>query len=454
MASESALEMTQRSLDLIARLEPAIGAFSHLLSREALTDAEAADARVQAGGAPGPLHGVTVAVKDNIDTARAPTTAGVAFRQNAIPSADAHVVQSLRAAGAIVVGKATMHELALGGTSQNLSFGPCRNPWNLDCTPSGSSGGSAAAVAAGMVRVSLGTDTGGSIRNPAAVTGVTGVRPTPGLVSLRGVLPLSWTLDTVGPLARGVDDVAAVLECLAGFDDQDPRSRRTTRPSLVSQIGQSVDGLRLGIAANHFFDGIAPGIESSVRGVADILADEGVEVVDVNVHGAESVFDWTGPVLWAEAWAALQGIVRGHLHELPARVQARLEAGARVTGAEYATGRQRARSWRRSLQRLFDEVDVVLTPTTAATAPPASICEEVEDDRALTRLTFPWSVWCGPSLSMPCGFDGHRLPIGAQLVGRPFDDGLLIRLAARYQARTRWHMETPEFPLGPEPEVQ
>ena len=438
----SAVATVGDSLERIDRLDGRVGAFTHVLREHAQQAARVLDEAT--GDRPTrPLHGIPVAVKDNIDTSGCPTTAGVRYRlAEPIPD-DAPAIRRLKAAGAVVVGKTTMHELAFGGTSQNIGFGPCRNPWDLGRTPSGSSGGSAAAVAADMVPVSLGTDTAGSVRNPAAVTGVTGLRPTPGGVPSRGVVPLAWSLDTIGIIARHARDVARVLDVIAGFDGADAHSLRATPRPTADGLHCSVDGVCIGLPTTFFFEGLEEGVESAVRSVADALAADGVELVEIELRGADTIFEETLPLLWAEGYAAVGDALRDHARELPDRVRARLEGGERVTGAEYAVARERAREWCRAVAAAFDRVDVVLTPTTAATAPTVECCETVEDTRQVTRLTYPWSVSPGPSLSMPCGFDPDGLPIGAQLAGRPLEDGLILRLAAHYQAATDWHLARP-----------
>jgi aspartyl-tRNA(Asn)/glutamyl-tRNA(Gln) amidotransferase subunit A len=439
----SAVATVGDSLGRIDQLDGRVGAFTHVLRERAQQAARVLDEATADRPATRPLHGVPVGVKDNIDTSGCPTTAGVRYRLAEPMPDDAPAIRRLQAAGAVVVGKTTMHELAFGGTSQNIGFGPCRNPWDLDRTPSGSSGGSAAAVAADIVPVALGTDTGGSVRNPAAVTGVTGLRPTPGGVPSRGVVPLAWSLDTIGILARRAIEVARVLDVIAGFDSADPHSRRVPRRTTADGLERLVDGVSVGIPSAFFFEGLEAGIESAVRAVADVLAAVGVELVEIELPGADTIFEETRPMLWAEGYAAVGDALRDHARELPDRVRERLEGGRRVTGAEYAVARERAREWCRTVAAAFDRVDVVLTPTTAATAPTVASCEAVEDTRQITRLTYPWSVSPGPSLSMPCGFDPNGLPIGAHLAGRPFEDDLILRLAAHYQAATEWHLARP-----------
>jgi aspartyl-tRNA(Asn)/glutamyl-tRNA(Gln) amidotransferase subunit A len=418
----------RRSLRRIELRDNAVGAFATVFREQALQEAVARDRAAPRG----PLHGVPVAVKDNVDTVGTATTAGVLYRARCRPVHDADLIRTLRAAGGVVIGKTTMHELGFGGTSQNAYHGPCRNPWDLSRTPGGSSGGSASAVAAGMVPLAIGTDTGGSVRIPAAVTGVYGLRPTPRLVSMRGVVPLAWSLDTVGLFARTATDTATLLDALAG-----------TATAAELRRGATIAGLRVGIPRSFFFDDVEPQVQDAVRRMASLLEHVGAQLLQVDLPGAEALFEKTRALLWSEAFAAHGRALRDHGDSLPPRVRARLAAGAAVTGADYARSREWIRGWRGTVANVLCDVDVVLSPTTGATAPTVEEAEAVEDARTLTRYTHPWSFAIGPSMSVPCGFDSCGLPIGAHLFGRPGEEKTLLCIAAAYEQVTDWTTRRP-----------
>ncbi|HEY2716933.1 MAG TPA: amidase [Solirubrobacterales bacterium] len=432
MAGRSAAEQVDASLRRIAALDDRVGAFATVLADPARAEAAERDR----GGARGPLHGVPLGVKDNIDTVGVATTAGVPYRAGCLPQRDAEAVAALKRAGAVMVGKTTMHELAFGGTSQNLYHGPARNPWDLGRTPGGSSGGSACAVAAAMVPLALGTDTGGSVRIPAALTGIYGLRPTRRLLGARGVVPVAPSLDTVGLFARTAAELAALLDGAAGT---------ATGPALA---GFEPAGLRVGIAGGFFRAGVDPEVLAAVDALAEALAGIGMQPIPVELAAAEELFEATRALLWSEAFAAHEGALRDHADALPPRVRGRLEGGAAVSGAEYARSREWIRGWRRTVAATLAEVDLVLSPTTGATAPTVEEAEAVEDERLLTRFTHPWSFDRGPSLSVPCGFDRRGLPIGAHLFGRPGAEATLLGVAAAYEGLTDWTRRLPPLVEG------
>ena len=341
-----------------------------------------------------------------------------------------------------------MHEFAYGATTQNPHYGPCRNPWDLDRVPGGSSGGSGAAVAADLCAAALGTDTGGSVRIPAAVNGVTGLRPTSRLVSNRGVFPVSWTLDTVGPLARSVADVGVLHEVLAGYDPDDPRSLDRA-PDDDAAFQQGIEGLRIGLPTTFFFEDVDADIVKLVRDAAELLARLGAVVEEIELQGCEDAVEAATRIIWSEAFAV-------HRERLAARpelfgedVRRRLRASEVVTGAEYGESRQRGRVWRRTVERCLENVDVVLTPVTGTTAPPAD-SEMIETTRRLVRLTYGWSLAGVPALALPCGLSDSGLPVGLQLAAAPFREATLLRVGAAYQHETDWHLRRP--PLQPREE--
>jgi aspartyl-tRNA(Asn)/glutamyl-tRNA(Gln) amidotransferase subunit A len=283
-----------------------------------------------------------------------------------------------------------------------------------------------------MVPLAIGTDTGGSVRIPAAVTGVYGLRPTPRLVSMRGVVPLAWSLDTVGLFARTAAETATLLDALAG-----------TAIAAALGRGATIAGLRVGIPQSFFFDDVAPQVQDAVRQMASLLEHLGVQLLQVDLPDAEVLFEKTRALLWSEAFAAHGRALRDNAAALPPRVRARLAAGAAFSGADYARSREWIRGWRRIVADVLCDVDVVLSPTTGATAPTVDEAEAVEDARTLTRYTHPWSFAIGPSMSVPCGFDSGGLPIGAHLFGRPGEEKTLLCIAAAYEQVTDWTTRRP-----------
>lgn len=436
-------DATENYLERIERIDGRVGSYITVAADHARQRASEADEALAQGRILGPLHGLPIALKDNIDTAGIRTTVGSAFFAERVPDRDAEVARRLHEAGAVLLGKVTMHEFAYGATSQNPHHGACRNPWDLDRIPGGSSGGSGAAVGAGLCAAALGTDTGGSVRIPAALNGVAGLRPTTGRVSNRGVFPITWTFDTVGPLARGVEDAALVLSVLAGHDPEDPGSIDWPVDDLLGTVDDGLDGLRIGVPRTFFFDGADADVADRARDAAEALARGGAAVEEVELPGAERADETTTRMIWAEAYA----IHRMRLDEQPELfgedVRRRLMLGAEVAGADYAEYRQRARQWRRSLELAFRDLDLVLTPAAETTAPRADDAEMIATTRRLTRLTYAWTLSGLPALSVPCGFDGAGLPIGLQLAAAPFREATLVRAGAAYQRLTDWHLHEP-----------
>lgn len=435
-----AVEALEGYLKRIGALDDRVRSYVTVSAELALAQARAADEALAGGRTLGPLHGLPVALKDNIDTAGIRTTVGSAFFAERVPRHDAEVVRRLRQAGAVLIGKTALHEFAYGATSQNPHHGHCRNPWDVDRIPGGSSGGSGVAVAAELCAGALGTDTGGSVRIPAALNGVSGLRPTTGRISIRGVFPITWTFDTVGPLARSVDDVALLFSVLAGFDRGDPLS--VDAPAVGLPLEQGVAGLRIGVPGAFFFDELDSGLAETVHAAAEVLARAGALVETIELPGVERTVETTTRLIWAEAYA----IHRARLEAEPERfgedLRRRITLGEQVTGADYAECRQWAREWRRLLEGVFEQIDLVLTPVSCIRAPLAAECETIETTRRLTRLTYAWSLAGIPALAVPCGFaDG--LPVGLQLAAAPFGEATLLRAGAAYQRETDWHLRVP-----------
>jgi aspartyl-tRNA(Asn)/glutamyl-tRNA(Gln) amidotransferase subunit A len=442
----TSLALTEAYLDRIRALDGAVGAFVTVTEELALERARSLDATFARRGPVGPLHGLPVALKDNIDTQGVRTTAGSAFFAERVPDHDATVVERLNAAGAVLVGKTALHEFAFGATTQNPHHGPCRNPWDLERIPGGSSGGSGAALGAGLCAGALGTDTGGSVRIPGALNGVTALRPTRGCVSARGVFPVSWTLDAVGPMGRSAADVAALFEAIAGYDEGDPGSvAGTLRPSLAEN---GLRGLRIGVPRGFLFDEVDPEVDAAVRGGIEALAELGATIEEIEIPDAAAAVEVATRIILSEALA----VHRDRLEHEPDRfgedVRRRLGIGVGITGADYGQLRQDARVWRRTIAGTLSRVDVILGPVTAIVAPPAAGAETIETTRRLTRFTYGWSLAEVPAISLPCGFSADGIPIGMQLVAGAWCDRTLLDIGIAYQQMTDWHAREPALLLG------
>lgn len=441
MSTRAALRDT---LDRIAARNPACRALVTVDADGAMKAAEAADAAAADGRWRGLLHGMTVAIKDSIDTAGLRTACGSNLFAERVPNADAPVVARLRGAGAVIVGKASLMELCFGVRSTDQIGGQVRNPWNPAHVPGGSSGGSAAAVALGLCDGGLGTDTGGSVRIPAAYCGVTGLRPTHGRVPNRGALPVSASFDTIGPIARGVDDVARLLVALSGFDADDPTSAPMSLDAGILSPDADVAGLRICLPANFYFSDIDPEIAHCVRTVAQTLGDRGATVTEVTIPDAEIAHRHATTIILADACDV-------HAHDLDARaalfspqVRQRMIKGRDVTGVQYAAAERFRAEWRRRLRALFRDIDILLYPTTPFTAPLIEDGAHLEDaTRHATRFSYGGALAGLPGLSLPCGVSSAGLPIGALLEAEWGNEAVLLRAGRAWQRATDWHTRRP-----------
>jgi aspartyl-tRNA(Asn)/glutamyl-tRNA(Gln) amidotransferase subunit A len=443
------LELTQAYLDRIERLDGDLRSFVTVCRERALEEAAAADAALERGEPPGALHGLPVALKDNIDTAGVRTTVGSGFFADRVPAVDAEAARRLRAAGAVLLGKTALHEFAYGATTQNPHHGACRNPWDLDRIPGGSSGGSGAALGADLAAAALGTDTGGSVRIPAALNGVSALRPTEGRISIRGVFELTWSFDTVGPMARSVVDVARLLAVLAGYDAEDPRSILAPRDDDVGGLDRGAEGVRVGLVEGFYAEDVDEEIGGAVREAALTLGQLGASVEEVELPGAAEAFDATNLIIRAEAYAVHRERLTTQPELFGEDVRRRLLLGEGITGADYAACRQTGRVWRRTVERAFEHVDALLTPVSGTVAPLAADCETIETTRRLARLTYGFSLAGVPALALPCGVSGEGLPIGMQLAAPWWREATLLRLGAAYQRQTDWHLRRPSLAAAP-----
>jgi aspartyl-tRNA(Asn)/glutamyl-tRNA(Gln) amidotransferase subunit A len=429
-------------LEGIERLDPELNAFRWLMGERAREEARSRRADVERGESLGPLHGVPIAVKDNIELAGDPLTAATPLLEGNVAEADSEVARRLRAAGAIVIGRTHMSEWAIGGTSQNAHYGPVHNPWGLDRVAGGSSGGSAAAVAARLVPAALGSDTGGSIRIPAALSGVCGMRSTVGRVSNRGTIPVAWSFDVVGPLARSARDVSRVLDVIAGFDPGDPVSVDQPVDGYEAALEHGGEGLRA-MRLRGFFDDADPAVVEAVDAAVQALEGVGVSVDDGELPGIEETPGWTGDMLLAEAAAFHAERLSTRPEGFQADVRARLERGASVTGPRYALGRQEQRRWRRTMLEPLADYDVLLTPGSPIEAPLLAESEPVEMTAVVGRFFTPFVLTQVPALVVPCGIGPQGLPLAMQLVGRPFAEATLLRVAHAFQQASDWHARRP-----------
>jgi len=424
--------------DAIARIErhgQQLRAFITVTGKQAEEQALEADRELAAGVDRGPLHGIPIALKDLFLTRGVRTTAGSRLYENFVPDYDATVVERLRAAGAVILGKLNMHEMAYGITSANPHFGPVRNPWNPEHSPGGSSGGSAAAVAARMVYVAMGSDTGGSIRIPAAFCGTVGLKPTYGRVSRYGALPLGWSLDHMGPLTRTVRDAALVLNAIAGRDPKDPTSSRRPVADYVPEEGCSIRGLRVGIPENFYFERVDADVERAVRGAIARAESLGASVRPVQLPDVAALNAVARVVLLAEA-SAMAGPALARRELFGGDVLALFDQGRLVPATDYIDAQRLRKIMRRDFHRIWNEIDCLMTPTTPNVAPKIGdttvrLGGRDEDVRlATTRLVRGINALGYPALSLPCGISGGGLPIGVQIVGAAFAEATVLRLGA------------------------
>jgi aspartyl-tRNA(Asn)/glutamyl-tRNA(Gln) amidotransferase subunit A len=435
----SPVEITHECLRRIERLNLVLNAFITVMAESALAEARTAETEITRGEWRGPLHGIPIALKDLIDTAGVRTTAASALHVNRIPLEDAEVVRRLRQAGAVIIGKNNLHEFAYGGSSLVSHFGEVHNPWDVGRIAGGSSGGSAAAVTAGMACATIGTDTAGSIREPAALCGCVGLKPTYGRVSSRGVIPLSLSLDHVGPLAASVADAAIVLQSIAGYDAADVTSVNVPVADYVGSLQQGAKSLRVGVPRGYFFDDldaeVSSAMEHALEGIRTIVA----EVKDVQI---DVPTDRTLQAAESYAYHAENVVKSPSLYQ--AETLRRIRNGEKVTAAEYIRRRHELEEGRRNISRVFADVDVLVTPTMPM--PPPSIAalktnpEELRPaELKLLRNTRPFNVWGLPAISLPCGFTEGGLPIGLQIAGPHWREDLVLRLAHMYEQATAWH---------------
>ena len=437
-------ELTQACLQRIERLNPVVNAYITVTAEQALAQARQAEHEIAAGNWRGPLHGVPLALKDLIDTQGVRTTAASALFQDRVPDDDAEVVRRLKQAGAVLLGKLNLHEFAYGGTCVPSHFGAVRNPWNPDRIAGGSSGGSGVAVAAGLCLGALGTDTAASIRHPAAYCGITGLKATYGRVSTRGVVPLSWSLDHVGPLCRSARGTAVLLEALAGYDPLDPASARESVEPWSRMLEQPVAELRLGCVRHPYFDDLDPGIGEAVATAMTVLAELTSGIRDAALPYNNLLMT----IASAEAYAYHRSTFTATPEHYQPMTRERLALAAGIPAADYIAAQRELLELRLRADDWFRDVDLLITPTTALA--PIPIAEGHLDPPLPAngtpiefRNTHMFDVLGLPAISVPCGFTPDGMPVGLQIAGPRFAESRVLALAHAYQQVTDWHRRRP-----------
>ena len=447
----SPMELTRAHIDRVERTDSTLNAFITLLSEEAVERAKTAEEEIANGEYRGALHGIPIGLKDLYFTKGIRTTVGTKILRDFVPDYDATVTEKFAHAGAILLGKLQMHEFALGATSVNPHDGPARNPWNPDRITGGSSGGSGAAVAGGQCMAALGSDTGGSIRIPGGLCGIVGLKPTFGRVSRHGVYPLSWSLDTVGPMTRTVRDSAIVLNAIAGYDPRDPSSSNVPTEDFADGIEDGIAGLRIGIPDDFFYDVISPEVAEAVCRAAGVLSELGAEVERCSIPALNHALGISSAILVTEAAETLFDKLRDRPEDIGADVRARLRLGAVTPAVDYIKA-QRARSaYNAQLDEAMQKYDLLLAPSVAVGA--TGIDQEFVEvagnqENALSlmsRLTRPFNLTGQPTISVPCGFTEEGMPIGMQLAGRQWHETTVLRAAHAYEQAMEWHTRRPNL---------
>ena len=429
----SPVELTRECLERIDRLNPSLNAFITVTAESALQEARRAESEIAAGNYRGPLHGIPIALKDLFDTAGVLTTAASNQYRERVPVEDADVVRRLKQAGAVMLGKLNMHEFAFGMSGVVSAFGPAKNPWNTEHITGGSSSGSAAAVAASMCVAALGSDTSGSGRCPPALCGIVGHRPSASLISLRGVVPLCTSFDTVSPIAQTVRDAATLIDVMSG------------KTNYASLLNEDVRQLRVGIARNHFYDDLDAEVASSIHEALSVLSKLVAQTKEVEVprDAFRTIFD-------AEIYEFHEVMATQTPELYQPLTLYRVQKTAGISATDYVRECRRLKKFRMEAEKIFEQVDAIVTPTTPVPAPQLAELEglAIPDVRPfemnyLLRNTAPFSSLYWPSMSIPCGFTKAGLPIGMQISARPGADSTVLRLACAYEQATEWHKKKP-----------
>ena len=443
----SPVELTQAFLDRIEATDDRLHSYIIVLKEQALDDARLAEAEIRRGDYKGPLHGIPFALKDLYDTAGVTTTAGSKVYIDRVPAEDATTTARLKAAGGILLGKLAMHEFALGGPDFTTPFPPARNPWNLDHITGGSSSGSGSAVASGQAMAALGSCTGGSIRGPASLCGIVGLKATYGRVSRAGVVTLSWSQDHCGPMTWTVEDTAYMMQALAGYDPKDPTTSPAPVPDYSLSLREDIKGLTIGVPRHFFFaphENVNPEVVATVENGLKVLEGLGANLQEVTIPSLEYVRAANSVIMLSEAFAFHEKNLRTRPHDFGEMVRARFRIGGMFSASDYVQSQRVRKLVNREFAAVLQKVDVLVTPT--MTQPAAAF--EGYDATSTVRgpsFTAPFNLTGLPAISVPCGFTASGLPVGMQIAGKPFDEPGVIRAAYAYQQEARWFEQRPSI---------
>lgn len=438
----SPVELFRYFMSRIETYESKLNTFITVMVDEAQKQARQAEAEIMAGNSRGPLHGIPISLKDIIAYAGYPMTNGSRIAPNYTPVFHATVTQKLVDAGAVIMGKAHLNEYAF--KAPHPYYGWTRNPWDLDSIPGGSSSGSGSAVQAALVMASIGTDTGGSIRNPASYCGVVGLKPTYGRVSRYGVTPLSWTLDHIGPLTRTCEDAAIVLEAIAGYDSNDESSYNETVWNMQAfDKLESLNGKKIGIPSTYFYDDLAPDVEASVKQALHVMEQLGAELIPVEIESMEELIGAHRVILLTEAYAFHHHNLEQQAEGYGPKLRLSFELGQFFPAEAYIQAQRLRTGMRDQFNRIFEKVDVLVTPTTPTVAKKIDQFEN-ENTLMLQSMTSTANFLGLPALSVPAGFSADGMPVGLQLMGRPYGEGDILSVGHCYEQAVSWHKELPE----------
>jgi aspartyl-tRNA(Asn)/glutamyl-tRNA(Gln) amidotransferase subunit A len=442
--SLSPVALTEMMLDRIGKIDSKLLSYVTVLKNDALKSAANAEKEIAGGKYRGPLHGIPIAIKDIYDTKGVKTTACSKVRESYVPEEDCTVVRKFREAGAVILGKVTTHEFAFGFDSH-----PTKNAWNLDHIPSGSSGGSGAAIAAGLCFAATGSDTGGSIRAPAAANGIAGIKPTYGRVSKAGVAVLSWSLDHAGPMARSVRDLATLLNIIAGPDPLDPHTKDVAVPDYTADLTGNIRGVKLGVPTNYFNEDVQPVVAEAVAKAIKHMESLGAKAIPLAIPDLDGVLDCMLAIAMSEAAVYHQTSLRATPELFGDETRLLLEAGEMMPATTYINAQRARTAVKVAFKQALRDVDVLVTPTQPSTAlkigqSVSRIGTREESVFAVSaRFCAPFNISGLPAASVPCGFSPEAMPIGLQMIGRPFDEATVLRVADAFERNTEWHLRYP-----------
>jgi aspartyl-tRNA(Asn)/glutamyl-tRNA(Gln) amidotransferase subunit A len=447
----SPVELVEAHLQRIESTEPSLNSFITLLAEDAKASAKTAEQEIQAGNYRGPLHGIPIGLKDLYYTKGIRTTIGSKILRDFVPDYDATVTERFADAGAILMGKLQMHEFALGATSVNPHDGPAHNPWDIDSITGGSSGGSGSAVGSGQVMGALGSDTGGSIRIPAGLCGIVGLKPTFGRVSRRGVFPLSFSLDTVGPMTRSTRDAALIMNVISGYDSRDQSSANVADEDFTALLGNSISGLKIGIPDEFFYDVIESEVAEAMCVATGMLQELGATVERVSIPVLNHSLAISSTILVTEAAEVHIDNLKNRPQDIGGDVRGRLQAGALTSAQDYLKAQRARTEFNNQMAEVMERYDILVAPSvpTGATKIDQTHIEisgqQVNALALMSRLTRPFNICGYPTTSVPAGFTSTGMPIGMQIAGRPFEDATVLQVTHAYEQATEWHNRRPKI---------